>query len=361
MRRIVWLSVGDIVVVRSGAYTGDSALVPKEYAGAIAGFDMVLTVSGADPEFVQYALLSEYLKQGQIDIARTRAAQPHLNSEELGSCLCIVPPRGEQKEIVRFLDCETAKIDALIAEQEQLIATLREDRTATITDAVTKGLNPAVQKRDSGVEWLGAIPQHWSVMKLRYVGQPIIGLTYSPDDVVDDTENSTLVLRSTNIQGGVLDLSDCVYVCCPIPDQLRLQHGDILLCSRNGSRALIGKNVLVDEQVAGQSFGAFMTVFRSEFNVFLYWVFNSRLFHYQTATFLSSTINQLTTGNFKRMEVPFPPAHEQREIVSFLLGRTATIDTLITKCDSVIATLREYRSALITDAVTGKIDVRGAA
>jgi len=131
------LRANDILVVRSGAYTGDSAIVPKEWAGAIAGYDMVLRVTNALPYFIAYALLSKYLLEGQIYLERSRAAQPHLNAEELGAFIVLLPPKEEQEEIVFRLDCETARIDALIQKIRKSIELLREYRTALITAAVT--------------------------------------------------------------------------------------------------------------------------------------------------------------------------------------------------------------------------------
>ena len=137
-RRIVWLSAGDIIVVRSGAYTGDSAIIPENYGPCIAGFDMVLRCNAAPPRFVQYALLSKYLKEGQIDLEKMRAAQPHLNAEELGGSIIVLPSSNkEQTEIVSFLDLETAKLDTLTAEAQRAITLLQERRTALISAAVT--------------------------------------------------------------------------------------------------------------------------------------------------------------------------------------------------------------------------------
>jgi type I restriction enzyme S subunit len=136
-QRIVWLRPGDIIVVRSGAYTGDSAIIPHEYDGAIAGFDMVLRcASDVQPNFVQYGLLGASLL-AQLELASTRAAQPHLNAEELGSCLLVLPPGVEQRAIALFLDRETEKIDTLVAQAESAIALLTERRSALISAAVT--------------------------------------------------------------------------------------------------------------------------------------------------------------------------------------------------------------------------------
>lgn len=136
-QRIVWLEVGDIIVVRSGAYTGDSAIVPEGFPRSIAGFDMVLRCHAALAAFVQATLLSYYVKQRQIDVESARAAQPHLNAEELGSCILLLPPLEEQKAVVEFLDREAAMIDSLVAEAERAITLLQERRTALISAAVT--------------------------------------------------------------------------------------------------------------------------------------------------------------------------------------------------------------------------------
>ena len=136
-QRIVWLAAGDIIVVRSGAYTGDSAIIPEAYGRCIAGFDMVVRCSNVIPQFLQFVLLSSYLKFFQIDLLKLRAAQPHLNAEELGACIVVVPPEADQADIVRFLVDQLSRIDTLIAEAEVAVGILRERRAALISAAVT--------------------------------------------------------------------------------------------------------------------------------------------------------------------------------------------------------------------------------
>lgn len=131
------LRANDIIVVRSGAYTGDSAIVSEEWDGAIAGYDMVLRVKHAIPQFISYALLSKYLLEGQIYLEKMRAAQPHLNAEELGSFYIVLPPYEEQKSIVRHMDEHLSQIDIMIAKIETSSGLLREYRTAVISGAVT--------------------------------------------------------------------------------------------------------------------------------------------------------------------------------------------------------------------------------
>ncbi len=204
---------------------------------------------------------------------------------------------------------------------------------------------------DSDIEWLGGLPSHWELKRLKYLGNAIIGLTYSPDDIVEK-EEGVLVLRSSNVQNKRLAFQDNVYVSKEIPMKLKTQVGDILICSRNGSRALIGKNAMIDESSRGMSFGAFMTIFRSPYNQYLSKIFNSTLFEYQSGTFLTSTVNQLTTGNLNSFEIPFPSEREREQIANFLDYETAKIDTLIEKQRQLIKLLKEKRQAVISHAVT---------
>ena len=131
--------------------------------------------------------------------------------------------------------------------------------------------------KDSGVEWLGDVPKHWEVRRLKDMGDSIIGLTYSPEDILDCANGGILVLRSSNIQNGQLSLSNTVYVSKKVNTRQKVRKGDILICSRNGSRALIGKNICIDERMEGQTFGAFMTIYRSKYFKFISKFFNSKI------------------------------------------------------------------------------------
>lgn len=136
-QKIFWLKYGDIIVVRSGAYTGDSAIITKEFVDSIAGFDMILRCTGAISQFLQWALLSNYLKDSQIDLQRMRAAQPHLNADQLKGCCFISPPLPEQQAIADYLDSQTAALDKQRKSIETSIELLREYRASLITHAVT--------------------------------------------------------------------------------------------------------------------------------------------------------------------------------------------------------------------------------
>ncbi len=135
--RIVWLETGDIIVVRSGAGTGDSSIIPKEYEGSIAGFDMVVRPIKCIPQFLGHVLLSNYVRNNQIDLEKARAAQPHLNAEELGDCFILLPPKNEQNLIDQYITRELSKFDLLIQRVDDASVLLQERRTALISAAVT--------------------------------------------------------------------------------------------------------------------------------------------------------------------------------------------------------------------------------
>lgn len=136
-KRIVWLEEGDIIVVRSGASTGDSSIIPPKYTNSIAGFDMVLKPLGCLPDFLAHSLLSDYIRKHQIDLEKMRAAQPHLNAEELGSCIFLMPPETEQIEINKYIKVKNEHFDNLTFKSQSAIQLLQERRTALISAAVT--------------------------------------------------------------------------------------------------------------------------------------------------------------------------------------------------------------------------------
>ena len=269
------------------------------------------------------------------------------------------PPPDEQSAIVKYLDWANGRLERAIRAKRKIIALLNEQKQAIIHRAVTRGLDPNVKLKPSGIPWLGDIPEHWEIMRLKRLGGVKIGLTYSPGDMVDET--GMLVLRASNVRNGVIVSADNVYVSKKVPEALLVREGDILICVRSGSRNLVGKSALITSEVAGVTYGAFMSLLRSKTNPFLFWVLNSNLFACVMAEFETSTINQLTQSDLKNLFIPVPPASEQAKIVAHLQSATSDVDRAISRLEREITLLREYRTRLVADVVTGKLDVREAA
>jgi type I restriction enzyme S subunit len=344
------------IILSTRAPIGSLAIAERELC-TNQGCKSLVPAPNVEASFYAY-LLS--ISSTELNIRGKGTTFLELSGDALASFPVTYPPTDEQRVIAAYLDSESNRIDGLVGKKTRFIELLREKRQALITHAVTKGLDPNVKMKDSGVEWLGQVPSGWNVTPLKYIGSAIIGLTYSPEDVVDEGEG-TLVLRSSNIQHGRITLDDNGVVKAIIPHRLITRLGDILICSRNGSRSLIGKNGMIDSASEGLSFGAFTTVFRTKHYKFLYYVLNSSLFKFQAGRFLTTTINQLTTETLNSFEIPLPPSDEQDLITEHLDRETLRLDTIISKTERSIELLKERRSALITAAVTGQIDLREVA
>ncbi|NDB82873.1 MAG: restriction endonuclease subunit S [Alphaproteobacteria bacterium] len=232
---------GDLVINIMLAWNGSLGISPFDGITSPA-YCVYRAKENNNPEYFGYLFASNLLKTefrkkstGIID-SRLR-----LYSDKFFSIFSVVPPVEEQNKIVEYIKTQSQKINHFIAKKQQFIALLKEQRQSVITKAITKGVNDKASFKPSNIEWLGDIPTHWKLLKLKYVGESFIGLTYSPSEIVDEGEG-TLVLRSSNIQNGKYTLDDNVFVNKEISDKLTTKIGDILLCSRNGSADLIGKN-----------------------------------------------------------------------------------------------------------------------
>lgn len=274
----------------------------------------------------------------------------------------MVPTSEEQTSIATFLDRETAKIDGLVAEQERLIALLKEKRQAVISHAVTKGLNPNAPMKDSGIEWLGQIPVHWEVSKIKFATSHVVDCLHTTPTY--DGELLYPAIRTADVERGVLLLNQARLVSQEIYDEriqrLRPQAGDVIY-SREGER--FGLAALVPTGV-DLCLGQRMMMFRTteEYNSgYLMWALNSDSVYQQVISDIGgATSPHVNISDVINFAIPTPPLDEQQAIAFKVLRRTSGIDALVSEAQSAITLLQERRAALISAAVTGKIDVRTA-
>lgn len=205
--------------------------------------------------------------------------------------------------------------------------------------------------KDSGVEWIGEVPSHWEIVPLKFTGEFGNGLTYSPKDVVD---YGILVLRSSNIQNSSLSFEDNVYV-SNVSKALLAHKGDVIICSRNGSAALVGKSAFIDKDI-NATFGAFMMRYIPKINKkYGFYLFQTAIGRYK-GYFATTTINQLTKSTIGEMKVPLANTEEQTAIVDFLDKKCSEIDHVISAQQKRIALLQELKQSVITHAVTKGLD-----
>ncbi len=369
-RRRARLDVGDLVVTKSSGsdlHIGKTCIVDEPIAALNCGFSNFMQRLRVGREhharYSWYLLNCPVTREQLVYLSSTTTGLGNLSGSILGAIRVPVVAAPEQRAIAAFLDRETARIDALVAKKERLIELLQEKRTALITRAVTKGLDPNVPMKDSGVEWLGEIPAHWEVKRLWHLtpsdrrimygivlpgpnvddGVPIVkGGDVSPERLRIDRLNRT----TREIESG--------YV------RSRLRGGDLVYAIRGS----IGEVAIVPEELEGANLtqdAARVAYTAATHGPWLaHALKSSAVFAQLEAGALGATIHGINIRDLKRASIAVPSPPEQRAIATFLDRETARLDSLVAKIRDAIDRLKELRTALISAAVTGKIDVRDA-
>ncbi|MEC5630507.1 hypothetical protein B9L20_09770 [Serratia marcescens] len=353
---------GDILITMMGT-SGKCEIVPHNAEKGIIDSHLIRVRVNNKlivPNFFKLLVDESPEIKHQIKIQGKGSIMLGLNSGIIRGLYLPLPGISEQQLILSFLDHETAKIDKLIEKQKQLIELLKEKRQAVISHAVTKGLNPDVPMKDSGVEWLGEVPEHWRVMPLKYICALIKDGTHLPPPRVD---NGIPLLSVRNIVGGVFQFRD---------DDSQISHKDYKsLCSSFVPKkddvllaivgATLGKVALVPEMDSfhiQRSLGVFRTT-KLIHPQHLSYVFESKDFQsllWENAGF--SAQPGIYLGTLSNFCVPVPPVTEQFKISEFITATVSKLDLLISQASQLITLIQERRTALISAAVTGKIDVR---
>ena len=360
-RRIV--RQGDVIISTVRTYLKAIARIESMSTNLIVstGFAVIRPRHSHDG-FIAYALSSPYFVE-RVVAHSVGVSYPAINASEL-ACLDVgFPSISEQCAIAAFLDRETAKIDALVSKKERLVELLQEKGTALISHTVTKGLDPNVTMKESGVEWLGKIPAHWEVKRLKHLAKKI-GSGKTPkggaERYVDD---GVMLLRSQNVHFGELQLTDVAYIDIETDNEMpgsRVREGDVLLnitgasLGRTCIARLGGKDANVNQHVC-----IIRTDQQQDDSEFLAYSIESQSL--QDQIFNNENGVSRDALNFEQIgDLVFARAAivEQEIIVSFLDQETAKLDTLIAKVQKAIELLKELRTALISAAVTGKVDVR---
>ncbi len=349
------LRENDIIVVRSGAYTADSGIIPAKFDGAITGYDMVVRATNGIPQFLAYCLLSTYVLDNQLIPNSLRAAQPHLNREELGEAALAWPSSEEQKAIAAFLDDKTTKIDRLLQSKRRQIALLKEERTALINQAVTRGLDPEVPLKDSGVEWIGKIPKHWEVKKLKFLSKILRGkFSHRPRNDERLYGGNYPFVQTGDVSRSGRYLKEFSQTLNNLGREVTAEFpkGTLVMtiAATVAEVAILDFDACFPDSIVGflpsQSIG----------NEFLYQKLVSLRAKFISEAIMNTQLN-LNIERIGEVEISFPSVEEQAEIVQYIDSQEARIlrtsDLLIKEIDL----LQEYRTALISEVVTGKIRV----
>lgn len=354
---------GDIVLARRGEL-GRCALATKDQLGWLCGTGSALARpdhSSVTPAFL-HAALSQRGVAEQLGLDSVGATMPNLNTAILGRIVLPVPPLAEQDGITTFLDRELAKLGTLITKQDRLIELLQEKRQAVISHAVTKGLDPDAPMKDSGIEWLGKVPAHWEVRKLGHFAMIGNGSTPNRDAVAYWSGGNFPWTNSGAVNEEVVERpSDFVTVTalreCHLPI---VEPGSVLIAltgqgKTRGTAALLGFQTTINQHLA------YVTPSKGLHGEYL-WRLCQAL--YEPMRYVSdaegSTKGALTCGDLFQMKITVPPLAEQINIAGRILGDLRVLDSIIERSRRFIDLMREHRSALISAAVTGQIDVRAS-
>ncbi|MBE9176719.1 restriction endonuclease subunit S, partial [Synechocystis salina LEGE 06155] len=323
-------------------------------------FHVLRSQSFSNSSFLYYLVKSEVFMQLGEAFMVGAAGQKRVPTDFVSNFYIGFPPLEEQGAIAAFLDCKTAEIDELIAQKERLIELYEEEKTAIINEAVTKGINPDVKLKPSGIDWLGDIPEHWEVKKLKYACQLETGHTPSRSNqeywISGECTIPWVSLNDTKTLASEDYISDTKY-------KISLKGME------NSSAHLIDKDSVVFTRDATIGLAAIMTKEMAVSQHIIAWVCPPNIHNYYLLNIIytmkeelesrtmGSTLKTIGMADLKRLTISVPPLEEQIKISEYIKRQKLIFDAKIAKTKRIIELQKEYRTALISEAVTGKIKV----
>lgn len=358
---------GDTIISTVRTYLRAIAFIenPKENLIVSTGFAVLNPIKRTlVPKFLFYQVLCDSFIQRVIANSEG-VSYPAISSTKLADLKLFIPSVEEQLTIANYLDDQTQKIDRLITNKKAQAEKLKELRQIEINNAVTKGLNPNAEMKDSGIEWLGKIPKHWTTKRMKDVAsvRGRIGFRgYTVDDIVDE---GALVIGAKHINSSnQLNFGDPEYITWEKyyeSPEIMVEVGDVLIVQRGS----VGKFALVEKEIGPATINPSMILLRLNTRIhpqFLFWYLLGEHMFNIIKTIVSSTavpmISQMQAGVFR---IILPPKKEQIEIANYLIQRSTAIDQLIKNIEAQIEKLQELRKIKIYEAVTGKIKVNAYA
>ncbi|MBS1703935.1 MAG: restriction endonuclease subunit S [Armatimonadetes bacterium] len=336
---------------------------PEPNLTASTGF-AVVRPRKVNPDYLSHVLTSRYFVESVVSVS-TGVSYPATNPGDLMNLLVPIPPADEQESIANFLDGEIARIDNLIAKKRELIERLKEKRTALISHVVTKGLPPEEAAKHglpvnpplkpSGVPWLGDIPEHWETLDLKYIAS--VNDDDWPETTAPDTEVLYVDIGSVDGTNGIREKEVMIFENAPSRARRRVRDGDIIVSTvRTYLRAIAP--IREPEPNLTVSTGFAVVRPQKADPDYLAQVLTTHYFVESVVSISTGVSYPATNPNdLMNLVIPLPPTKEQIAISEFLVIQCSKIDQLVGLERSLIEKLQEYRSALITAAVTGKIDV----
>lgn len=367
---VMWASMKDLnkfsvfngdLLVCEGGEVGRAGMVYNLEKDCIIqnALHRVRSTNKAEVKYLMY-MLRHIAATSWMDVLCNKATIAHFTSEKFGDLRIPLPSVEEQKMIIQLLDNQTTKIDTLISKKQKLIELLQEKRQAIIYEAVTKGLDPKVSKKDSGIEWLGNVPAHWKLQKFKNIVSMVGGGTPSKDnleywngeipwvspkdmkvDYIDSSEDRITHLGLMNSSTTLIDKPSVLMVVRSgiLKHTLPVAVNIVPVSLNQDMKALVPKKI-IDV-------------------TFLFWMLKGiGSYILFSCTKIGATVDSIETEDLNKLMIPVPPIKEQLVIIEKIKAKAEKIDLLVNKIKEQIEKLKEYRQSLISEAVTGKINVR---
>jgi len=342
------LPIGSVLMT-SRATIGECAIANQPMT-TNQGFKNFICNKRINNEFLYYLLGSQ--KDKFIELCNGSTFL-EINTTQVRKFKIAIPKSTTEQTAIATTLSDT---DALISSLQTLIAKKQAVKLAAMQNLLGGKIHlPAFAQRPDGSPKttrqteLGEVPEDWDVVELGEVGEPIIGLTYSPNDIDD---NGVLVLRSSNIQSNKLVFDDNVFVKMAMPERVIVKENDILICVRNGSRQLIGKCALITKEAEGFAFGAFMSVFRTPFAPFIFYAFQSDKIQNQIKEIMGATINQITNKDLREFKIAIPKSTAEQTAIAQLLS---DMDAEIEALEGRLKKTQSLKQGMMQALLSGKI------
>ncbi|WP_151752997.1 restriction endonuclease subunit S [Acinetobacter soli] len=354
-----FLQENDFLFARTGG-AGSFGIVrqkdlPAVYASYLIRFRFKEAV---EAEYLKFFFKSSYFLNSLVANIHGGVNQ-NIHAEDIKSTFLALPPIEEQKKIANFLNAKIEKVNILIAKQETLLEKLAEQRVALISHAVTKGLNPDVEMKESGVEWLGQMPKHWTRTNIKYYYNVQLGKMLQPE-AKSFEDVGTKYLKAQHVQWEKIYTENLPEMWCNSKelDKYAVNNGDLLICE-GGEVGRCGiLNTLNEPAIIQNALHRVRSTHRADVKYLNYFIQHTAQSDWFSIICNKATIAHFTSEKLLALPTLIPPLDEQKNIIDFLDKETQKINNMVKKVHQTINTLREYRSTLITQVVTGKIDVR---
>lgn len=326
--------VGDVLLAKDGT-VGRSAIVVDNDFVALSSLGILSPGEQISSSFLKYSLDSLFLQE-QMNAAMAGSALRRITISKICEFIGIIPPLAEQEVIAAYLDLKVGQIDAILSEKEAMVEQLQQYRKSLISENVTRGLNPNVPMKDSGIDWIGQIPQHWSMVKLKYISSLQSGSNLTSEQIRDTGEYP--VFGGNGLRGYYHDFNT---------------EGDRVLIGRQG--ALCG-NINYASGKFWATEHAVVCHPIKQYNVI--WLGSLLEIMNLNQYSIASAQPGLSVDRIKQLEIPLPPFEEQEKIGSLIEKKDSELKQTISELQSQIEDLKAYKSSVITEAVTGKVDLR---